>query len=380
MRLVGRLVAAIVIAAILLTMFGGVSILSRRQRDPGSRSTYSTGPGGLAALYRLVGAMGYEVSRSRTPLDRVKEPPRILVLAEGGIAPGRRHPGGLGGGSAGWERALGLARAGSTLVLLGAADLPGIEEQIGLSRASAPGRARSVHPAMGDVRVVTVHALRPRGNDWVVLMANGTEPVGLARAYGKGWLVAFADAAPFTNEQLGEADHAEAAIRLIGIAARGARSVAFEETIHGAVDDQSGSLWGRIGRPGRTLVYHALLLFGVLAVAQGSRLGYPASRRRQQPPLGDYVVALARLYGEAGLAGPALQAIRQDALRRAGRLLRLPPSASEETILQAMPEKAKQIFEAQAGSPYERLSATEAVRRCRELDAAVNSLRAPETS
>lgn len=380
MRLVGRVVLGTVIAAILLTVFGGASILARRQRDTDSRSTYSTGPGGLAALYRLMGEMGYAVSRSRTPLESIRETPEVLVLAAGGFAPGRRQALGQGASLRGWESALGLARAGSTIVLLGAADLPSLKEHLGLSVVTAPGSARSVHPGMGGVRVATVRSLRPTGPKWITLMANGSEPVALARAYGEGWLVAFADAAPFTNERLAEGDNAEAAVRLIGVAARGSRSVTFDETIHGIVDDQSNTLWGRIGRPGRTLVYHALLVFAALALAQGSRLGYPVPRKRDQPPLADYVTALARLYGEAGLTRAAMDSIRHDALGRAGRLLGLPPSASEEAILRAMPDTVRPAFQATNSSPGEPLTAPEAVRMCRALDAAVNSLRVSRTS
>jgi hypothetical protein len=348
----------------------------RMARDRGSHSTFSTDPGGSAALYRLLDETGYSVGRSQDPHAVEPGPGVFVVMLASDELPNTRDifPGEDPSAELS-KRLIDLASGGKSVAILGLESAPpGLLTGLDLDTATVTGPLECVNPSMAGLPPFAEpgeYRLTAKSRAWIPLVATDGKPFLLARKCGDGWLYACASASAFENDSLAKDGHAEFATRLIALAAKQSKDVAFDEFVHGYGDT---GVWARIGRSGRATVWQLLIVFSVIVFSIGRRFGYPVARRTPPPPLGEYVSAIAHLYERASAPGLALRTIRKQATRRAAQAVGLPRGVDEAMLLKRLPESLRQALEDIGRAADGKTTPDAAAKLCRNLDREIEAL------
>jgi len=318
-------VVAVVLGLNLLT--AGVTVATGGSGPGGpTSSSYATGGDGLAAYAELLGRHGHDVRQVRTSLDRAGlDAGTTLVLAD---------PKGLTE-----EEGAAIADfvvTGGRLVVAGAGVAPVLAGLPGAGPDWDDSGARSARPFVPVPELAGVTTVESLGDgSWA--RAGGMLPVlggpdgvlATVASVGKGRVVALADASPFQNRLLDQADNAAFALAVVGEG----RPVAFAEAQHGY-----GRSTGLKAVPSR---WRWALAGGVAAAlvwmwSQGRRLG-PADdiERTGPPPRRAYVEAMAGALAKTRQPEVVVAPLQDRARRHVAARAGLPADASEADLRQA---------------------------------------------
>lgn len=307
-----RWVVGIVVVAVALNML--IAVLNSIYATPGGprSSSYSTGPGGIAAYAELLAVHGYRVVPQRGELIDGMPPggtlvvldPQTLTTEEASALERWVSAGGrlvIGGRPEWWSGALlstgvewsagGVTQAGS---------LVEVAETAGVTSVAADGFGSWTDPAGA-----------------LPLLGDETTTIAAVAEVGAGRAVLLADTSLVHNRNLASEDNA---IFALDIAGPPGTTVVFAEGIHGY-----GDATGLRAIPLRWKVALAGLVLAALVwmVAVGRRLGPPQPEgRRLPPPRGAYLDALAttlaRTKQRTGAIAPVREAGRTAILHRSG--------------------------------------------------------------
>ena len=301
-RLLARLPRSSWVAfALLLVLLSIANIVY--QADAGLElgpTTYGRAGNGLGAVYTLLEELGFSVARSRAPYDAVAPDATLwLVQPELGGPTDEELEEALRGRVPDVLTPLqAWIAAGGTAVVIGAD--ASVWRAFGIElkeRETTPTRARG-GPLLGGgapLEIASQWAFEESPESEALLRVDGA-PFALLRRYGAGHLVAVADAEPFTNGQLAEADHARLAVEL----ARAFGAPLFDERGHGLQSD--ASLASALGSARLALLAAGFGLLALVALWFARRVPRAAleSSPLPNPNLGQFVDALATAYARKG--------------------------------------------------------------------------------
>mgnify|MGYP000855557887 CR=1 FL=1 len=251
-------------------------------------SSYATGASGVAAWAEVLARRDVEVDRLRAPIADSDLPSgATVVLVEPATTPSEADLAVLGAHLRGGGRLVAVGRAASDAVTA----LTGVD----LGWSTGGGDAAVEPGALGGART-----LRPGGFGRFVAPGPGDVLAAddeAAAVVALGPVVAVADLSVVSNQGIGEADNAAAAIALVGDG-----PVVFVEDLHG-YGEVSGlaalpTPWKRAG-----LAFAVVALLGLWSA--GTRLGPPERPRRAlAPPRRAYVTAVAAALSRTGSPPP----------------------------------------------------------------------------
>lgn len=338
MRRIGPLRIGAVLAVLLLVtacvFFAGRPSLTAQ---PGSSVT---SPGGLGALAELLRRQGYRTVASRRLVPRLEPTDVAVVPTLPNESDDVTKP----------EDALNRhAAQGGTVVMLPFLPVFTLDELKPRDDVVDIGGTRyqvtSFAPAL---LVVGPSETGPTKS----VVTGGDATFCEVSAVGRGLWVTFGNGAVASNRYLSKRQNAAAVADIVRRVSPPGSRVVFVESLAGQIDEPG--LLGSIGDWAVAAQWQVLLLLALVAVTLGSRFGWPESARRQQRGARDLTDAMAELL-RTGKKGPFAARIIADAvLRRLRNVFRMPPSATEEAVLQRCPEDYVTAFQAaidpQAGS------------------------------
>ncbi|MBC8104928.1 MAG: DUF4350 domain-containing protein [Cytophagales bacterium] len=366
----------------LLLLFAALSFGIARQSEPPAdpigteyRSSYSVQPGGWKAFYRLLETRGVPVTRWQR---RPKEwPAGVGVVVTG--------PYSVGGAAGQWSEqevgdALGWVSGGGVLLVFTDAS-DDLSDTLGLrmsedtplnffrgddkdnkrkkaaesKKAAQAVRTLQASPLPPDPAAAALSVRQPAlffegvsrldapgekrftsaPQESVILIADRL-PLSVAIPYGKGLVVAVADAGIPDNIHLANEDNARFVTQIIESYASGRRSrVLFDEYHQGY--REANTFWTAIGRPGQLAFWQITALFLLMAYSASRRFGLPLPLAAPPRVSSEYVASLADLYRRAQATDAALSSVHRifwrDLCRAAGMPLDAPIS---EVVLQAV--------------------------------------------
>jgi len=303
-------------------------------------SSYDTGRLGYRALYDLLGQQGFQVSRFEDHHQLLNASITTLVFATGEGAPDPQA----------FTRndVIAIKRwtaAGGHLIVLSSRYDLG-DAVLGLPASRSQQLMTVAHPVFPALLpgVRSVRGIFAGGFAYdaapkaVPLLATHKNLVALRYRMGKGFVVAFTDAALFGNQRLALADNARLAYDLFA-AAPGA--IAFDEAIHGNIGGDS--FWSVLPAPAHAAAY--LLLVATLLAALGSAVRFappvelaPADERGS----GDYISAMGRLLARAKAAGKAVRDDAEPVMRAVRRSVNAPADAPMKVVVERLKSGALQ--------------------------------------
>ena len=318
-------VAAFILGVNLLT--AGVTVISGGSGPGGPMSSsYATGGDGLAAYAELLRRDGHPVQQLRVSLDRAElDPGTTLVLAD---------PTGMTEAEGGALAA--FVTSGGRLVAAGPGAAPVLAGLPGGGPEWGPGSVDSAGPLVPVPEVAGITTV-VAGGTGVWRRAGGTLPVlggpdgvlATVATVGAGRVLALADASPFQNRLLAQADNAAFALAAAGEG----RPVAFAEAHHGY---GRGTGLGAIPWRWRWVLAGGFLAAIVWMWSRGRRLGPPDEIERFDPPARRaYVEAMAGALARTRQPEVAVAPLQERARRRLAARAGLPPDAGEEALRQA---------------------------------------------
>ena len=294
--------AAVIFGCVLIYL--GVARYHVRRDKESRLSTYRADPEGARAYYEMARRLGYRASRHRKNLRVVVEDGLLFVLA-----PGKAIVKPEVTGIKAW------VSRGNALVLA-AKKTTALHLAFGVS--VGPSRLKNAHVTVDPTwdldlardRIITA---RPKRSD--VLYDNGEGPVIVLVRHGKGRVLVVADAGLFANKRIHKAQNAYLAAGILSVHSAGGK-VLFDEYHHGYLLDRT--FIDYLKHKGLHLaLYQLVLALGLALLLGGTRFG-PTDRREEATELGgtgDYVDALANLYGKARAAEQICRLLAWD-LRR----------------------------------------------------------------
>jgi len=289
-------------------------------------SSYATSGHGMAALADLVADDGHPVRRLRTSLDRAGlDPGGTLVLADA-----------AGGTRAELEALVVFVEGGGRLVVAGEGADRVVDRLTGSGPERGGARATPALPLAPVPEVAGVDRVVSGGvGSFVTDHAGATLPVLWSRrgtlavvaTVGAGRVVALADATPWHNRLLGEADNAAFALAAMG---EPGRPVAFAEAPHGY---GGGSGFSAVPDEWKWALGTAVAAALAAMWAKGRRLG-PAEQleRVLPPPRRAYVDAMASGLVRTRQPAEAMAPLQAAGLRRLARRAGLPPHAGADDL------------------------------------------------
>jgi hypothetical protein len=317
-------VAVAIVVIIVLNLVAGALDNSVGGSEPSGEpgSSFATGSDGLAAYAQLLADYGHPVQRQRGDLaDAVLDPDATLILT------GSDRSAPLDAEDAATVRSFLDLGGRALLVETHASDAEAI---VGLAPTVTDGARtyRSFDPSLGGLREVETlgeRAYEP-ARDLRVLVAERGRAL-LVAPDGAGETLLLSEAAPITNELIGDADNAAFALALAG---DDEQAVVFAEGVHGY-----GERSGLAAIPTRWKV--ALLILGagavVFAWSRARRLGPPDQPTRVLPPARSvYVDAMARTLAQTSDRDRALAPLGDWARGRIRQQSRLDADADPEAI------------------------------------------------
>ncbi len=306
--------------AFLSVLVAGVLLVGRPTGEGPPLDPGSTGPLGTAALVVLLEELGAEVDVTDAPPGPAHDV--ALVLADDLDDAGR-------GELAGWVQAGGtlvVADPASTLhpfpvgevPALGVVELP-VDTTCDLPALAPVG---AVEPPAGSV----TYELLPGADG---CFRRGADVYVAATAAGAGAVVAVGGAGVFTNQSIGEADHALLAASLL--APRPGTRLAF--LAPPAPGSGSEGLAELVGDNVKAALVQLGLAFATYTLWRARRLGRPVEE--PQPvalEASELVVAVGRLLQEARHHDEAARLVGEDLRRRLAERLGLAPDAAAEQV------------------------------------------------
>lgn len=352
-------------ALILAGLFAALAALialgpARSTSAPGSSaSSHASGPGGALALYRWLGALGYDVDRLQYA-EFAPDPDADLLIV---LGPTERYSDEEAAAVAAW-----VAAGGTLLVAEGRPGAFGMGanllEAFDLAVAPVddagepPERVAVLQPALGDPPALTLEApasgaISTERADVARLAGSEGRPVLVGLQHGEGYVYASSAVHPFTNGGIGQADNAAMALNLLRRVEPGGR-VVFDEYHHGFQGEASlrtlllGTPWGW------ATLYAAAVGAAYMALT-GRRFGRPVPLREEagRRSSAEYLESLAGLLRRAGRADYLQGHFRSAFKRRLARAHGLNPDLDDAAYLEALadvsPAQARSAREVLAG-------------------------------
>jgi hypothetical protein len=309
---------------------------SQSSSTPSVYSTYDSGPRGYRALYEVLRAEG-KVSIVRSERDLSLLDPSVDTLVISSIVPDTSFVNPRPAKPLD-DRDLKVLKSfvtkGGRLVVLatdigGSEDarlgLPAVHEVKDLGRAESLSPART--PGVRSVQAPTPVAFPFDVRKATPLLANAQGLIAIAYPLGKGEVIAIAAPQIVSNRYLAKADNARFAYDVL--AGRGA--VAFDERIHGYVEDKS--FWDALPPPVHVAIWITVGLVLLALFGANVRFAPPlAVDRPDERDSAAYVEAMAGLLRRARAARSAIAAFADDALRRARIRYGVPASGGVDAI------------------------------------------------
>jgi hypothetical protein len=328
------LAGLLLLFAAVTAYFGAIGFEREQSAQP---STYSTGPSGLKALYRLLESEGVSVRRFTEPPSQLPEDAGLLVIAEPlkrPFTPSEKAS--LRRWISNGGTLLLLAEESEGMRALRGVPLEAVSVEAKPSRPGqiAPGAKERSSPYLRDVRRLQVEG-EGRIVVWNVLdsqtLVADREGAFLVRwSDGEGGVIVAAAGLGLNNQGISRADNA---VLLVNIAAEhsgGGKRVYFDE-YHQGFGREVGmerSVWMALGTPARSLIWFGLILFLLYLYHANRRFGTarpllpPASR-----PSTEYITSMAGLLRRAEAADIALEQVYRAFVRDLMRWTDAPPEA-----------------------------------------------------
>ena len=170
--------------------------------------------------------------------------------------------------------------------------------------------------------------------DGLAIFGDSAGPLVLEIPFGKGRLIAVADAALVSNGNLPRSENSLLLANLLAHYSRHGGEVLFDEYHHGDIADSSdGSLWTSLGRPLQLALIQLCLALAALTVLLSGRFGPPVPLSRGAARTSaEYVSSVASLYRRAQASGTALETLYRQFLRDICGRLSLPPDVNLEML------------------------------------------------
>lgn len=315
---------AALLALVLLAVFVAISLVAPRSDRP------DLGPGGTAALQRVLQSQGVEVRGADHP-----ETGSTFFLPVDFRGPGQARE------VAAWVREGGrLVIADPASETAAAAGLPPPEGAVGgfsPSRSLVTDCATPETKGVSQVTVASVDSLfglRPA--EAVGCIHRGEGAYLVRRRLGEGEVIGLGGLSPLTNLYLSEGDNVVLAWNLLG---RTEQSV----VIGGPQPPGAAprGLWSLLPAPARAIVFQVALATLIFALVRGRRMGLPPREDIPSPiPATALVHATGQLYRRARASGHGL-ALLQDRFRlRAARRLGVGSDAGDDDLASAIEASA----------------------------------------
>jgi hypothetical protein len=306
------------------------------QQKPSIYSSYDSGRNGYRALYDILDRGGVPVRRFERDLGLLDRDVGTLVISTTTPDysygnPFDVHP--LGSDDVVVLRA--FVNRGGRLVVLdtdfgGSEDAKlGLPGSHGVKGSSVADSVADVALTAGVTRVrATVESAFPlETRKATPLLANASGLIAIAYPLGKGEVVAISAPQIFSNWFLAGDDNARFAFNVLA----GHGAVAFDERVHGYVEDKS--FWSALPPPVHVAVW--LVVATVCLGLIGANVRFAPAIPLEPPDERDssaYLGAMASLLGRARAARSAVAVFTDDALRRARLRYGLPASADAVAI------------------------------------------------
>ncbi len=328
------LAGLLLVFAAVTAYFGAIGFEREQSAQP---TTYSAGPSGLKALYRLLESEGIPVQRFKEPPSQLPEDAGLLVISEPLKRPfTEAEKASLRAWITGGGTLLLLTEDSEIMRPLRGAPLEEVSVETKPPRPAeiAPGAEERTSPYLRDVRRLQVEGegrIVVRSVEEAQTLVADREGACLVRwSDGEGSVIVAAAGLGLNNRGISRADNA---ILLVNIAAEHigeGRRVYFDE-YHQGFGLESGmerSLWMALGTPARALIWFGLILSLIYLYHVNRRFGSarsllpPASR-----PSTEYIASMAGLFRRAEAADIALEQVYRAFLRDLTRWTDAPPES-----------------------------------------------------
>jgi hypothetical protein len=161
-------------------------------------------------------------------------------------------------------------------------------------------------------------------------------PVTRVATFGAAKVGLVADGLMATNRHLDESDNARLLLGLVRSTAKPGARVVFVESMFGNSEEEG--LFAAIGPWASAARWQMIILLAVVVFTLGKRFGLPDVEHPIERGARDMLVAVSATLRTNKRDNLALTTIAGEAVERARRILRLPPSTEEKDILDRVPE------------------------------------------
>lgn len=289
-------------------------------------SSYATNGTGYAAYAELLSTSGHPITRARSRLDGAAlDPGSTLVVADAALSDKENLA------------VQAFVQAGGRLVLAGESTADTARAVVGENVSWTPRSVSSATPLLPVPEVSGVRGVTSEGSGaWrstgpaTPLLADSSHVLAAVADVGQGRVVLLADASPWQNAHVDEADNAAFGLAVVGPSGR---PVVFAETGHSRTN---GTGLGALPGP-----WKAALVAGGIATllamwSAARRFGPPEEEARDlPPPRRAYVDALAATLAKTRRPDESLAPLRAAARERLRHRAALGPDATEEQLRQA---------------------------------------------
>ncbi len=335
----GDLIAVVIVAIGLAAV---VFVVGRQpQAYVDTYSTHDSDSGGYLAWYRLL-------AREGLPVERFEHPAAALDASIGTLIVSNNNQFSLSDVEP-LERF--VRRGGSLVWISGGVD----ETETAWKPLMFPVFRKDEAPATADRATPVAPSVATRGvtridgdgrrrlmylsrAGTVGILADGFGGVAVRYAIGAGRVTVVSDPSIFTNRKLAAADNARFAVALA--TQRGARTIAFDEAIHGFSSERS--VWDVLPGPLRAATIALAVLTVLALIGAGLRVlplaGAPPVR---EPDAAAYLTAVAALLRRGRAATLAARNLARAAFATSARSLGLAETAGERMIFEAYRQRGE---------------------------------------
>jgi hypothetical protein len=369
-----------IVLLVLLFLLIVVSILaSRREPSDGgglsfssTRTTYSSSPPGVKALYETLRRLNYPVTRQLAPLTSSPGPGVLFMLGHGNVVPVSKYE---------WASIEKWVSSGNLLVTDSAeyhSHAPGEQTQENTYKY-VPGeqpRTETAHPVCpsflsGNVRAIAV----PSGasvtdNEWKFQSESPVSPLHaghfkrkvqrsqsyplvalfgseskLAASFakcGKGGVLVLCEAWPLTNEGLAAKDNLTFVLNTLAYGDKGKDfAITFDEYHHGY--GGAPGITSLLGTPARLGLGQLFLAFLLLVLAVSRSFGRPIPLREGSRPRSEYLYSMSLLLQRARAFDIVTKELNARFIEDTSRYFGLPPSTDADTLIQAAKRRSPEM-------------------------------------